>query len=197
MKDLAIGDGLRQGPEADGTGFDPVETLRTEGGVEAAYGRYGGELLGFAVNALADRELAEEVLQETFIGAWRSADKYDPSRSSLRTWLFAIARNRVVDAIRRRKVRASGTDVDVEKVASGDQPTDPIDHLLINIQVGEALRGLTPEHREVVVEVYYLGRTCADLADEKGIPAATMRSRLYYGMRALRIILEQNGWLAP
>ncbi len=193
MKDLAIGDGVRQDPEAGETGCDP-ETLRTERDVEAAYGRYGGELLGFAVNALADRELAEEVLQETFIGAWRSADQFDPSRASLRTWLFAIARNRVVDAVRRRKVRAGG--IDVERVASSDQSADPIDHLLINIQVSEALRRLTPEHREVVVEVYYLGRTCADLADEKGIPAATMRSRLYYGMRALRLILEQNGWLA-
>ncbi|GAA3595454.1 sigma factor-like helix-turn-helix DNA-binding protein [Kribbella ginsengisoli] len=55
---------------------------------------------------------------------------------------------------------------------------------------------LTPEHRQTVIEVHYFGRTCADLAGELGIPAATVRSRLYYGLRTLRSILEKNGWLA-
>ena len=62
------------------------------------YRRYSGQLFGFACNALGDRGLAEEVVQDVFARAWRHAGDYDPGRASVRTWLFSIARNRVVDA---------------------------------------------------------------------------------------------------
>ncbi|MFE0045603.1 sigma factor-like helix-turn-helix DNA-binding protein [Streptomyces albireticuli] len=62
--------------------------------------------------------------------------------------------------------------------------------------MGETLDRLRPEHREVVIEVYFLGRSCADLAGELGIPASSARSRLYHGIRALRGILDENRWLA-
>ena len=61
-------------------------------------------------------------------------------------------------------------------------------------RVEEALRRLTPDHRRAVVEVYYQGRTAAELAAELGVPAATVRSRLFYGLRALRLSLDELGW---
>ena len=76
------------------------------------YRRYSGQLFGFACNALGDRELAEEVVQDVFARVWRHASDYDPRRASVRTWLYSIARNRVVDARRRAAVRpgvAEGT----------------------------------------------------------------------------------------
>ncbi|QKW53762.1 sigma-70 family RNA polymerase sigma factor [Streptomyces buecherae] len=173
--------------------------LRTETEVRAAYDRYGGELLGFAFRALGDRQLAEDVVQETFVRAWRSPRGYDPGRGSLRTWLFAIARNGVVDAMRRRHTREGAGHSSWDAVAESERPSevDAVDQLLERVQLGEALRRLSPEHREAVVEVYFGGRTCAELGAELGVPASTMRSRLYYGVRALRLILEENGWLAP
>src|SRR5918992_958725 len=69
------------------------------------YRRYSGELFGFACNALGDREVAEEVVQDVFARAWRHAADYDPRRASVRTWLYTIARNRIVDARRRAAVR--------------------------------------------------------------------------------------------
>ena len=69
------------------------------------YRRYSGELFGFACNALGDREVAEEVVQDVFARAWRAAADYDPKRASVRTWLYTIARNRIVDARRRAAVR--------------------------------------------------------------------------------------------
>ena len=77
-----------------------------------------------------------------------------------------------------------------------DATIDPFDRLLTSIQLDEALRRLSPEHREVVIEVHFHGRTCADLGDELGIPASTARARLYYGVRSLRLILEENGGLS-
>ena len=171
-------------------------SLRSEQDVRLAYDRHGQELLGFACNALADRQLAEDVVQETFVRAWRSAASFDHRRASLRTWLFAIARNVVIDVGRNKAARvplAAPAD-------AGEQqrdPRDPFDQLLTRIELDEALRRLSPEHRQVVLEVYFLGRTCADLADDLGIPASTVRSRLYYGVRALRGILDEKGWLAP
>lgn len=171
--------------------------LRTEREVQAAYGLYGGELFGFAFKALDDRQLAEDAVQETFIRAWRSPRGFDPDQGSLRTWLFAIARNCVVDAMRRRKVREGPGVSSWDAVSESPSAFDAVDQLLDRIQLGEALERLSPQHREAVVEVYFGGRTCAELGAELGISASTMRSRLYYGVRSLRLVLEENGWLAP
>ncbi|MEW2546742.1 sigma-70 family RNA polymerase sigma factor [Streptomyces sp. NPDC047002] len=171
-------------------------SLGSEKGVREAYREYGGELLGYARNALGDAQLAEEIVQEVFLRAWRSSGSFDARRGSLRTWLYAIARNAIVDARRHRAARpAAGADESEQARESGGR--DPYDQLLARIELSEALDRLTPQHREAVIEVYLLGRTCADLAEELGIPASSARSRLYYGIRALRGILEENGWLAP
>nr|WP_239073958.1 sigma-70 family RNA polymerase sigma factor [Streptomyces sp. SID10853] len=170
--------------------------MRTEREVRAAYDLYGGELFGFAFRALDDRQLAEDVVQETFVRAWRSPRGFDPDQGSLRTWLFAIVRNGVVDAIRRRKVREGPGCSPWDAVPEQSPGFDPVDQLLERIQLAEALERLSPQHREAVVEVYFGGRTCAELGEELGISASTMRSRLYYGVRSLRLVLEENGWLA-
>ncbi|MCX4724348.1 sigma-70 family RNA polymerase sigma factor [Streptomyces sp. NPDC090052] len=165
--------------------------------MQRAYELYGGELFGYVYNALRDRQLAEDVVQETFIRAWKSSGGFDPRRGSLRTWLFSIARNGAIDAMRRRGVRdAVGVDF---REALAEEPArhDPVEVLLEHIQLDEALNRLSAEHRQTVVSVYYGGRTCAELAAEWGISASTVRSRLYYGVRALRLVLEENGWLAP
>lgn len=90
-----------------------------------------------------------------------------------------------------------------QRVKAGEAPwpapatvIDPFDRLLTSIRLDEALRRLSPEHREVVVEVHFHGRTCADVGKELGIPASATRARLYYGVRSLRLLLEENGGLA-
>ncbi|WAL67797.1 sigma-70 family RNA polymerase sigma factor [Amycolatopsis cynarae] len=177
--------------DADG----PPESLRTERDVETAYARYGNELFGFVLNAVRDRPLAEELVQEIFFRAWRASARFDPAAGTLRTWLFAIARNSVADSARRRSVRARVEQTGRSDRPDGPNPADPFDRLLTAIQLDEALQRLSPEHRQTVVEVYYHGRTCAELGGELGIPASTVRSRLYYGVRALRLLLQENGGL--
>jgi RNA polymerase sigma-70 factor (ECF subfamily) len=169
-----------------------LESLRTEQNVQQAYERYAGELFGFALGVLGDRQLAEDVVQETFVKAWRAGGRFDPERGSLRTWLFAIARNNVADVARRRS-----TGMPVSTESETEEPGgDPVDRLLTSIQVSAALDRLSPEHRQVVVEVHFHGRSCADLSRQLRLPASTVRSRLYYGVRALRLILEEHGWQA-
>jgi RNA polymerase sigma-70 factor, ECF subfamily len=162
--------------------------LGTDAGVRAAVQAHSGELYGFAFRALGDQGLAEEVVQETFVRAWRAGRRFDPDIASLRTWLFAILRNVIIDATRARSVRP-GVAVPVDVAIA-----DNIDVLMQSWVVEEALRRLTDQHRRAVVEVYYQGRSAVDVAAELGVPAATIRSRLFYGLRALRLALDELGW---
>src|ERR687885_1070029 len=85
-----------------------LKTLRApqgEDGMRTLYRTYGPELYGFAFNSLADRQLAEEVVQDVFTRVWRHADSFDPGRASFRTWLYGIARNAIIDLKRRSAVR--------------------------------------------------------------------------------------------
>src|SRR5919201_2720755 len=77
----------------------------TGDGLRTLYRRYSGELYGFAYNALRDRGLAEEVVQDAFTSVWRHADRFDPAVGSFRTWIYGVARNRIVDLRRRAAVR--------------------------------------------------------------------------------------------
>src|SRR5512132_4389999 len=84
--------------------------LSDERGMRQAYAAHADELYGFALRSLGDRGLAEEAVQETFIRAWRAAARFDPDLGSLRTWLFAIMRNIVIDLSRARAARPRPTD---------------------------------------------------------------------------------------
>src|ERR1700674_1974276 len=92
--------------------------LANEDGVRAVHAAHGPELYRFAVRSLGDRGLAEEAVQETFVRAWRAADRFDDELGSLRTWLFAIVRNVVIDLSRARAVRPGLSQADA---ASDDE----------------------------------------------------------------------------
>jgi RNA polymerase sigma-70 factor, ECF subfamily len=142
--------------------------------------------------ALNDDGLAEEAVQETFLRAWRAADRYDPKRSSLRTWMFAIARNVTIDLARARRTRPRRAGAEVERAQQGAE--DTAEESLRSWEMEEALRHIGPHHRHAIVETYYRDRPCAEVATEAGVPVGTMRSRLYYGLKALRSVLERREW---
>jgi RNA polymerase sigma-70 factor (ECF subfamily) len=153
------------------------------------YRRYSAELFGFAYNALGDRGLAEEVVQDVFARAWRAARDYDPRRASVRTWLYSIARNRVVDARRRAAVRPG--------LAAEDAPESPaevdqaLEQAVLRWQVAAALARLSPEHREVIRLAHYGGLSLREIAERKGIPLGTVKSRTSYALRSLRLIFDE------
>jgi RNA polymerase sigma-70 factor (ECF subfamily) len=174
-----------------------MERLRTDAtgeALRALYRAYAGELLGFSLNALGDRETAEEIVQETFTRAWRHADRYDPARGSVRTWLYQITRHAIIDARRRASARpalASGA-VDVEAEAGGPS----IEQAMLGWQVAAALARLTPEHRQVIRLAHFQGLTMREIAERCELPIGTVKSRTWYALRSLRLVLEEMG-VAP
>jgi RNA polymerase sigma-70 factor (ECF subfamily) len=168
--------------------------LADEASVAAAYRAHGPELYRAAFRSLGDGPLSEEAVQEVFVRAWRAADRYDPMLSSLRTWLFAILRNVVVDMARARAVRpqlASGASSERETATSVDE----FDRALASWQVEEALLRVSEEHRVALVEVHVRGRPYGDGSADLGVPVGTLKSRVYYGLKALRLALEELGWV--
>ena len=162
--------------------------------VAQLHDRWAGPLYVFALRLVGDRESAEEIVQDTLVKVWRNADRFDPRRGSVETWVFTIARNCATDRLRRRAVRPrSGT-------ALEDAPAQPgpaeVDRVLESWILGEALQALSPEHREAIVEVHYRGRTVRETAELLGLPEGTVKSRVYYGLRNLRLHLEERGVVA-
>jgi RNA polymerase sigma-70 factor, ECF subfamily len=166
----------------------PPGALTDERDVREAYAAHASELYGFAVRSLGDSGLAEEAVQETFLRAWRAGERFDPPIGSLRTWLFAILRNVVIDLGRARAARPTVANDGIEVAV------EPFDEALLAWQIEEAMRQIGEQHRRVLVETYYRGRPYAEVAAELGVPEGTVKSRVYYGLRALRIVLEEMGY---
>jgi RNA polymerase sigma-70 factor, ECF subfamily len=162
--------------------------LTRERDVREAYAAHSGELYGFAMRSLGDSGLAEEAVQETFVRAWRAGERFDPEVGSLRTWLFAILRNVVIDLSRARAARP--------RVAEGGvEPTvEPLEQALLAWQVEEALRRIGEDHRRVLLETHFRGRPYNEVAAELGVPEGTVKSRVYYGLKAMRVVLEEMGY---
>ena len=166
-----------------------VAEAADEAGLHRAFVAHGGELYGYARRSLGDAGSAEEVVQETFIRAWRARDRFDATLGSLRTWLFAILRHVIIDHARSRAIRQ--TDPLPADLAVAE---DEVEQAMVGWQVEEAMRRLRPEHRQVLVETYYRGRSGRDVAQDLGVPEGTVRSRLFYALRSLRLTLEEMGW---
>jgi RNA polymerase sigma-70 factor, ECF subfamily len=161
------------------------ELLRT------LYDEHAGPLLGYVLKLTdGDRQRAEDVVQETLLRAWQHPESLDPSRGSLRPWLWTVARNIVVDTARARRARPREVSEDALNVIPVD---DQIDRALLSWEVAEALRALSEDHRAVLVETYYRGRSVAEAATVLGIPTGTVKSRTFYALRALRLVLEERG----
>ncbi|HSK89776.1 MAG TPA: sigma-70 family RNA polymerase sigma factor [Euzebyales bacterium] len=164
-------------------------TAKAVQSVRALHDDYAGPLYVFAYRRLGDKQAAEEVVQDTLVRAWRSADSYDADRGPVAAWLFTIARNLIVDHTRRRAARP--TTVGLPAVVP--EPSGEIDRMLETWQVADALSGLSTQHREAILMCHYRGHTIAEAAALLGVPDGTVKSRLHYALRALRLRLEEMG----
>jgi RNA polymerase sigma-70 factor (ECF subfamily) len=155
----------------------------------ALFAEHAEALLAYVQRLLrGDRQLAEDIVQETLLRAWRNGDQV-PARSR-RPWLFVTARHLVIDSYRARQSRPPEVTAELLELTAKD---DGLDAALDTIVVVDALRSLSPEHRVVLFDSYYRGQTASQIAAARGIPAGTVRSRMHYALRAMRLALHERG----
>lgn len=170
----------------------PAEANHSEELIRLLYEEHAGPLLMFVLRLTGgDRQRAEDVVQETLLRAWRNAHRLGTQgQPSLRPWLVTVARRIVIDEHRSEQARPAETyDRDLESFAESDET----DRVLRMMTVTDALRALSPSHREILISTYFRGRTVPEAAQELGLPLGTAKSRVYYALRALRATLQERG----
>lgn len=159
--------------------------------VRAVYDDHGDQLWRFCLHLTrGDTGRAEDVAQETLLRALRHPEVLERNRDAVRAWLFTVARNIVIDGWRSARARL---EVAADPTTFEEPTPDRVDDLLLSWLVTDALRTLSPEHRTALVSCYYGGLTVVEAAARIGVPAGTVKSRLHYGMRALKLALEERG----
>jgi len=179
---------------ATGTGTchpDGCAQLCTEHGMAAAHAAYHDRMLARARRIVVDPDLAEDVVQEAFLRAWRACSSFDPAGGPLVNWLLVITANTAVDMVKarvRRSPLASGpAQENVPAAGLGD-----IDRVILRAQLRQALSSLGAHHRAAVVETVLRDRPHADVAAELGVTPGTLRTRVHYALRRMRSVLEAD-----
>ncbi len=155
--------------------------------VAAIYRDHGPALKRFVLGATRDRQLADDVVQETVLRVWQQAPQIT---GSLRSYLFRTARNIMIDNYRKAQRRPQEA---AERDAADPVNTGRIDELLNKVLIEEALLRLSTEHRKVLVALHYQRYTVQEASVQLNIPSGTVKSRAFYALRALRTILDEMG----
>lgn len=157
------------------------------------YRRYAERLYRFGYQLFGDSGLAEEMVQESFVRLWRTADRFDGERGSVSGYLFVIARSVAADLARRPSSRPLAR---VEDPEVPSQP-DSVDQILDGLMVREAIDSLSPKYREVLYLTYSEGLTQSQIADRLGLALGTVKTRLFHGIHELRSVLADRGYSGP
>jgi RNA polymerase sigma-70 factor (ECF subfamily) len=157
--------------------------------LRALHDEHAPALRRYVISLTGSTLQADDIVQETLLRAWRKPAVLDQSETSARAWLFTVAHNLVIDGIRSAKSTHEIATDEVPDVARDDDIDARFDAWL----VADALTALSAEHRAVIVHAYYGGRSTHEIARELDIPEGTVKSRLHYGLRALRLALQEKG----
>jgi RNA polymerase sigma-70 factor (ECF subfamily) len=162
---------------------DQAELLR------ALHDAHGPALFRYVVRLTRDHALAQDVVQEALLRAWRRPAILEQSDEAARAWLFTVARNLVIDDRRSARHLHEFPTEHLPESPGEDMMEPVLDAWLI----ADALSSLSVEHRTAVVSAYYLGQTVAEIARREDVPEGTVKSRLHYALRAMRLALQERG----
>ena len=155
---------------------------------EILYGRYVRPVFGLALRRLADRGQAEDAVQDAFAAIWRSASTYRPERGAAGGWLYTVARNAIVDRLRRSGPAA---DAELPELASAEPgPAQRAEDSDVAWRVHRALENLQPREREVIELAYWSGMSQSEVAEYLHLPLGTVKTRTRSGLAKLASVLE-------
>jgi len=155
------------------------------------YDRIGGIAYGLAYRILRDESLAEDAVQDAFLGLWRAASTFIPERAKASTWILTLVHRRAVDLVRREERRRTEPLDDAPEAATGSAEDSAWLHLERE-RVQVALRQLPDQQREALELAYYGGFTQSELAERLGQPLGTIKSRMFSGLSRLRELLDDG-----
>jgi|SRR3954447_16683725 RNA polymerase sigma-70 factor (ECF subfamily) len=161
--------------------------------VKGLYEEHAAALWHYAWRLTGDPARAQDVVQETLLRAWQHPEIANDRERSARSWLFTVARNMIIDESRSLRFRREVSTLDVSGAPERACPEE-VNAALDRMLIGEALARLTPDHRAVVQRSYLQGWTTAQIAADLGIADGTVKSRLHYALRALRLALCEMGY---
>ena len=164
-----------------------------EAALQELHDRHGAELWRFAMRLTHDRQVAEDVVQEVLLRAWKDPQLGQRGEAAARAWLFTASRNLIIDRWRSAASRHELRTEEAPDQSVGDATSVVLDRWLI----AEALSSLSVDHRAVIAAAYYEGRSVADIAARLRIPEGTVKSRLHYGLRTLKLVLQEKGVTRP
>lgn len=187
--------GVRQAPArrlpVGATAADIEEAFRngSEEGLAAAYEEHGS--LIHTLCARAHPQAAADLTQEVFLSAWRSRDRFDPTRGPLAAWLVGIAKNKIVDTYRKDGRRVpEARDPDGSRVEHLEDGRLPVDRLADRLLVTEALATLSERPRNILQLSFFEDLTQMQIAEQTGVPLGTVKSDMRRGLARLRRYLE-------
>ncbi|MCV7340944.1 sigma-70 family RNA polymerase sigma factor [Mycobacterium haemophilum] len=160
--------------------------------MKALYDEHAAVLWRYALRLTGDASQAEDVVQETLLRAWQHPEVIGDTERSARAWIFTVARHMIIDDRRSARFRNVVGSIDEPGVPEQSSP-DEVDAALDRLLIGDALAQLSAEHRAVIERSYYRGWTTAQIATDLGIAEGTVKSRLHYAVRALRLTLQELG----
>jgi len=167
--------------------------------ISELYDRYQAVMYGLATRITRDAALAEDVVQEAFVGIWRNAAVYSGGRASVRTWVLSITHHRAIDAVRRRRPTTNLPDADQPQTQSLVVPDvwpEVARHLDADA-IRAAMAGLPDLQREAIEMAYFGGLTQHEIAAQTDAPLGTVKSRVRLGLLQLRRLMEAQGSIEP
>jgi RNA polymerase sigma-70 factor (ECF subfamily) len=167
---------------------------REPAAADELYRRFASRVYGLGIVMLGGDAPAQDLVQDTFVKLWRSADRYDPRRGKLETWVLLVARSLAIDALRRRVLEArvlerSSAPREVSDEPGPDQLAETAD---LSERARRAMAGLTDGQRAALELAYFGGKTSAEVAELEGIPLGTAKTRIRTALLKLREALEEQ-----
>ncbi len=161
---------------------------------ELLYGRFSSRIYGLGIVMLGSDAAAQDLVQDTFVKLWRSADRYDASRGKLETWVLLVARSLAIDALRRRVLEARSLET-LGRPPEADQRPQP-DELAATADMAararSAMEQLSGEQRAALELAYFGGKTSAEVAEMEGIPIGTAKTRIRTALLRLREAMAEE-----
>ena len=165
---------------------------RDAASIRVLYDEHGPALWRYALRLTGDQARAEDVVQETLLRAWQHPEIVEDTERSARAWLFTVARNMIIDERRSSRFRNEVATLDTAGTVERAAPEE-VNAALDRMLIGDAMAQLSAEHRAVIRRSYYLGWSTSQIAEDLGIAEGTVKSRLHYAVRALRLTLQEMG----